>query len=499
MNPREPILPLIVGLAASLCLHVLAAPILMLLMAVLGMAATLTGSPTAPSPGYAAALSMRDAAQQPPPVPKPVEKQAPALPPPPTPLPAQTPPPPEPQKQTIPVGKDDGDPIITASWIPYEDFQKLIAPEADNEQPAVQAQAQPTPQAPARADASPDQGKAHDEAMRQVQGHPQDSRPSPAVAVAMPQPTRPVALPPTPDHPPMPEAEQPQQARAAPLPPRGLPDMLPGPRDPQATDRETTETQLARPAVSPPATLTGTPPIPEAELAMAPDPVQDSLAAQKAQPEVKEQKQAPRGDEKSREDRPEPRQAGTPPSTQEPESPAQGEQLALAAPRPTPPLPQAVQEQEAPPSPQPSPPQPAARQGDDRQADTHAAGSSNPQPKPTSSPRSDRESPPVSLTPDGPIKVVPGRVITGQGIEIKPAVPRISVIAQSTIIPQNPSVKLTFDRQGQVIAARFVKGTGYENWDGPILASLYKWKASGKRLEEIDGEFDMDVELIFVK
>ncbi len=93
----------------------------------------------------------------------------------------------------------------------------------------------------------------------------------------------------------------------------------------------------------------------------------------------------------------------------------------------------------------------------------------------------------------------PGAVVTGQGIEIKTVVPRISVIARMSIIPRNPVVKVTFDRTGQVSTARFIRNTGYENWDGPVLASLYQWRASGKRLKEINGPFDLEIEMIFVK
>ena len=118
--------------------------------------------------------------------------------------------------------------------------------------------------------------------------------------------------------------------------------------------------------------------------------------------------------------------------------------------------------------------------------------------KPSGSPRSDAESPAVMLT-DHPINVPlkPGAVITGRGIEIKPVVPRITTVARF-VIPRNPVAKLRFDnKSGQVIFAELTTSTGYENWDGPVLASLYEWRATGKLLKQLHKPFEIEVHLLF--
>jgi hypothetical protein len=117
--------------------------------------------------------------------------------------------------------------------------------------------------------------------------------------------------------------------------------------------------------------------------------------------------------------------------------------------------------------------------------------------KPTSAPRSDRQSPPVTI--EGNFKIVPGEVLTGQGIEIKTAVPRFSVVTLVSTIPRNPTVQLTFDPDGRVIRADILQSAGSENVDGPVLASLYKWKASGEKFEQLHSELQLEVTLLLVR
>jgi hypothetical protein len=116
---------------------------------------------------------------------------------------------------------------------------------------------------------------------------------------------------------------------------------------------------------------------------------------------------------------------------------------------------------------------------------------------PTSAPHSDRQSPPVTI--EGNFKIVPGEVLTGQGIEIKTAVPRFSVVTLVSTIPRNPTVQLTFDPDGRVIRADILQSAGSENVDGPVLASLYKWKASGEKFEKLHSQLQLEVTLLLVR
>ncbi len=92
----------------------------------------------------------------------------------------------------------------------------------------------------------------------------------------------------------------------------------------------------------------------------------------------------------------------------------------------------------------------------------------------------------------------PGRVIAGEGIEIKTAHPRFSAVALSSSVPKNPIVKVVFNKQGTVINADIVKSSDYPNIDGPIVASLYKWQATGKKLAEMNRSFEVTIHIILL-
>ena len=84
----------------------------------------------------------------------------------------------------------------------------------------------------------------------------------------------------------------------------------------------------------------------------------------------------------------------------------------------------------------------------------------------------------------------------GKGVKIKTVAPRFGVAARLGAAPRNPKVALRFDRDGTVIRAELVKSTGYAGLDGPILASLYKWRASGSMFDELKGQLEVEVHLL---
>ena len=83
----------------------------------------------------------------------------------------------------------------------------------------------------------------------------------------------------------------------------------------------------------------------------------------------------------------------------------------------------------------------------------------------------------------------PGRVMAGEGIQVKTVRPRWSTTTRLTVTPRNPVMEIVFTREGKVSKARFLKGktTGYKEVDGPLLDSVYRWTATGKKLEEATG------------
>ena len=117
--------------------------------------------------------------------------------------------------------------------------------------------------------------------------------------------------------------------------------------------------------------------------------------------------------------------------------------------------------------------------------------------QPTAAPRSDRESQPISLT-DKPLSIPSraGTVKVADGVEMKTALPVISIVTVSSSLPENPIAVLTFSADGKVSQVVLTRSTGYADWDGPVIASFYKWRATGKRLEELNHSFSITIHLI---
>ena len=139
---------------------------------------------------------------------------------------------------------------------------------------------------------------------------------------------------------------------------------------------------------------------------------------------------------------------------------------------------------------------PAPTQSTDSLA--HPANPLAPPPKPSdapTSPRSDKDSDPFQLT-QTPLDARLGGVITGRGIEIKPARPRLSIASQLSAIPDAPVVEIVFAPNGSVIEAKVVKSTGYPDIDGPLEASLYKWKAGGPLLEKLNRPVSISIRIM---
>jgi hypothetical protein len=61
-----------------------------------------------------------------------------------------------------------------------------------------------------------------------------------------------------------------------------------------------------------------------------------------------------------------------------------------------------------------------------------------------------------------------------------------------TLKPRNPTVLITFRRDGTVKNVEFARAsgieysTGHEAWDQPLLNAIYGWTAKGKPLSELD-------------
>ncbi len=114
--------------------------------------------------------------------------------------------------------------------------------------------------------------------------------------------------------------------------------------------------------------------------------------------------------------------------------------------------------------------------------------------QPTASARVDREASAVSLKTDS-VNVRAGRVITAEGVRIQTVAPRITAITYLSAMRGGirVPVRVMFDLEGHVTKAQQRRRTGYPEVDTPIQASLYRWRAGGKRLAEMDGPFEISI------
>lgn len=182
---------------------------------------------------------------------------------------------------------------------------------------------------------------------------------------------------------------------------------------------------------------------------------------------------------------------------------------------PTPPSPAAPQELPQPPAPSlvesPQPPQvdmpldpppadladrvaAAEPQASPTPSDVMRIPRPDPQPaaRPTAAPREPREVSPTQIHPQSD-RMTPGSVIVADGIEIHTAQPRFALTTMLTAVPRNTRVRVVFNASGEVIEAQLLASTGYLDVDGPILQSLYRWRASGPRLAEQTGPFELRI------
>jgi hypothetical protein len=343
----------------------------------------------------------------------------------------------------IRLGGDEAKPAQVA-WIPYESYQELLAPKSETEQPPVQDQVDPAPV---------------------ERSTPQ---PTPAVASVMvpaaPQPPRP--QPPT--EPMEGEAETEQEQADA---------MRRDPAQPAAQEAsEPLDPQVAQAQTSPPVPLVEPMGLPRVIN-------RDDAVPGPSSMEAPEQIQPQEDDE----------QPGEVASDISPTEPA--EQRAMDQPQPQ--RDEQVEQMDQQPAetavPEPDgEPTEQQRQRPTMPAATVAATAG----RPTPVPRSDAEADAVSLTIDSR-KIRPGQVITGEGIVIRTARPHISAVARASIMPMRyPVAVVRFDRTGKVTKAVLTTNTGQDSWDAPIVASLYEWRASGRKLEELDGPFEIEIELL---
>lgn len=250
-----------------------------------------------------------------------------------------------------------------------------------------------------------------------------------------------------------------------------------------------------------PPRLDATPPAPQAQPAPA-SPSQPPTRPAEAQPPTPPTPEAPPVDPQPQPTPPPPRASGLPdtgPDADVPHAPVRDTPpTASTVTEPTPDRPPSPDAPSTPDRPTPSPAEP--------QPDTTptppqppATAASNP----TSAPRTEEDLDAAHRAIDS-LRIAPGQVRTGPGIEITTARPEIGVPARFLAmgLTHNPVASLVFNHDGEVINVTWKKPTGIENLDAPLLASLYRWKARGRQINDMDKGDTLtieEMELIIVR
>jgi len=425
-----------------------------------------------------------------------------------------------PQEPKVPLGRDDAPDRHTVAWISHDDFEQLIAPKSHTEQPALQRDVTPTPQAPLIAD------------------------PTPLALASKPSPPSPPATPPPSARSPSPEASSPVSPRLnprtestanpateqpvdnqgrRPLAAHG-PEPLPAPpvKQPHAEAEtqvdalpiEQKESVTARegdgvatrqaPTVTPQSlerglaktTTTDAPHPGEGRDRFVPAEADSHVDKpptdqRRAETKTPAEKGAPTKLERAETPKPQPDglptelKAATHTEADEKVKPTQTQaDQPKASPSLTEKVLTSLETAANRTAVQPNRPSPAQPPAELRRA------------RPTSAAQADSEVDPVSLT-SRTLPVRAGSVITGRGIQIKTVRPDISAVSRMTAVLRKPPLaKIIFNTKGRVIGVKMLRLTGYPDFDAPIEASLYKWRASGKKLKEIGRPFSLEITLL---
>ncbi len=110
------------------------------------------------------------------------------------------------------------------------------------------------------------------------------------------------------------------------------------------------------------------------------------------------------------------------------------------------------------------------------------------QPQPAGQPgvQSDQESDATSTVEVTMEQLTLGRPLAAQGLLIKPRKPVFTTLTLLTAIPANPKAELRFRRDGKPARVRLLESSGDSRIDEAVLNSLYRWRAAGKKLRELE-------------
>lgn len=108
---------------------------------------------------------------------------------------------------------------------------------------------------------------------------------------------------------------------------------------------------------------------------------------------------------------------------------------------------------------------------------------------------SDLESPAASKIETLPKDWQNGKLVPARGIQLKTRRPMFDMLTQITTRGKPPIVSIWFNREGVAVKAAIDVSSGSQDIDGPILDSLYRWRATGKQIDALKGTENVKVQL----
>ena len=407
-------------------------------------------------------------------------------------------------ERNIELGHDDGVDRLTMAWISHDDFLKLQARKAPVVQPAVQKEVDPVENARIEPDPEPPQPPAGASQPATAPLQDADTRPAEQIEARsqVPDPAPPIEQVDAIASKELDARATDQLAAAAPVPPPRE-QAVPVTQEPADTPRPADGSPTQQVKSAPPRTigadplLDGPSSLDDSDRVEARE-LQDATGPVSRRTEPTSQITAIADD---------PKALGIPALIEPAEAPQRTDgqptlQQAAETPAPDPEGNRATAEPiEGPADTDPNPaeaPEEAKWQPvvDSATTDQQEPGPNAEPSRPTAADRAEKESDPFDLTES--FKVVPGQVIVRRGMEIQTVKPRFGVATRVSVLPSNPTAKVQFDRNGRVTRAWFTRSSGYPSVDLPVVASIYRWRATGKKLEELNRPFELEINIILI-
>jgi len=107
----------------------------------------------------------------------------------------------------------------------------------------------------------------------------------------------------------------------------------------------------------------------------------------------------------------------------------------------------------------------------------------------------ERESDATSIVEVPREQLHPGKPLAAAGLELRPQRPKFTNFMLVTAAPGNPVVEIRFQKNGKPKRARILKSSGDRRIDEAIENSLYRWRARGKPLRELEAGKTIPVQL----